>query len=414
MKMDKNINLLLFSLVFFIYFTGCEQADKHESAIKSLQNDVSFLASDQLEGRETGTAGAVKAAEFLAKRFKEIGLEPKGVDGYFQEFTFSPRKNPHAAPSDDSVKITARNVIGYIDNKAPNTVIIGAHFDHLGYGDENSLFKGDSSIHNGADDNASGVAALLLVSEELIGRNINNNYLFIAFSGEEKGLFGSNYFSKNPTIDLDKVNYMINMDMVGRLNEENALAINGTGTSPSWNEIVEDIDIDSLKLITSESGIGPSDHTSFYLKDIPVLHFFTGQHEDYHKPSDDADKINYEGIYVVSAYIDSLITRLDQNDKLAFTKTKDESSNTPKFTVTLGVVPDYMFDGKGMRIDGVSEDKPAMRAGLLAGDVVIQLGDIEVTDMMSYMKALSAFKKGDATEVIVQRDKEKLSYPIQF
>ena len=414
MKMDKNINLLLFSLVFFIYFTGCEQADKHGSAIKSLQNDVNFLASDQLEGRETGTAGAVKAAEFLAKRFKEIGLEPKGTDGYFQEFTFSPRKNPHAVPSDDSVKITARNVIGYIDNKAPNTIIVGAHFDHLGYGDENSLFKGDSSIHNGADDNASGVAALLLVSEELIGRNINNNYLFIAFSGEEKGLFGSNYFNKNPTIDLDKVNYMINMDMVGRLNEENALAINGAGTSPSWNEIIEDIDIDSLKLITSESGIGPSDHTSFYLKDIPVLHFFTGQHEDYHKPSDDADKINYEGIYVVSAYIDSLITRLDQNDKLAFTKTKDESSNTPRFTVTLGVVPDYMFDGKGMRIDGVSEDKPAMRAGLLAGDVVIQLGDIEVTDMMSYMKALSAFKKGDATEVIVQRDKEKLSYPIQF
>ena len=414
MKMDKNINLLLFGLVFLIYFTRCEQADKHGSAIKSLQNDVNFLASDQLEGRETGTAGAVKAAEFLAKRFKEIGLEPKGTDGYFQEFTFSPRKNPHAVPSDDSVKITARNVIGYIDNKAPNTIIVGAHFDHLGYGDENSLFKGDSSIHNGADDNASGVAALLLVSEELIGRNINNNYLFIAFSGEEKGLFGSNYFNKNPTIDLDKVNYMINMDMVGRLNEENALAINGTGTSPSWNEIIEDIDIDSLKLITSESGIGPSDHTSFYLKDIPVLHFFTGQHEDYHKPSDDADKINYEGIYVVSAYIDSLITRLDQNDKLAFTKTKDESSNAPKFTVTLGVVPDYMFDGKGMRIDGVSEDKPAMRAGLLAGDVVIQLGDIEVTDMMSYMKALSAFKKGDATEVIVQRDKEKLSYPIQF
>ena len=414
MKMDKNINLLLFGLVFLIYFTRCEQADKHGSAIKSLQNDVNFLASDQLEGRETGTAGAVKAAEFLAKRFKEIGLEPKGTDGYFQEFTFSPRKNPHAVPSDDSVKITARNVIGYIDNKAPNTIIVGAHFDHLGYGDENSLFKGDSSIHNGADDNASGVAALLLVSEELIGRNINNNYLFIAFSGEEKGLFGSNYFNKNPTIDLDKINYMINMDMVGRLNEENALAINGAGTSPSWNEIIEDIDIDSLKLITSESGIGPSDHTSFYLKDIPVLHFFTGQHEDYHKPSDDADKINYEGIYVVSAYIDSLITRLDQNDKLAFTKTKDESSNTPRFTVTLGVVPDYMFDGKGMRIDGVSEDKPAMRAGLLAGDVVIQLGDIEVTDMMSYMKALSAFKKGDATEVIVQRDKEKLSYPIQF
>jgi len=414
MKMDKNINFLFLSLVFFIYLTGCERTGKQESAIESLQNDIDFLASDQLEGRETGTEGAAKAAEYLAERFKEIGLEPKGTDGYFQEFNFSPRKNPHAAPSDDSIKIIARNVIGYIDNKAPNIIILGAHFDHLGYGDENSLYKGDSSIHNGADDNASGVAAMLLLAEELIGRNMNNNYLFIAFSGEEKGLFGSNYYNKNATIDLERVNYMINMDMVGRLNEENALAINGTGTSPSWNEIVDDIGIDSLKLITSESGIGPSDHTSFYLKDIPVLHFFTGQHEDYHKPSDDADKINYEGIYVVSAYIDSLITRLDENDKLAFTKTKDESKDTPRFTVTLGVVPDYMFDGKGMRIDGVSEEKPAKKAGLLAGDVVVQLGEIEVSDMMSYMKALSEFKKGDATEVVVKRGEEEMTYPIQF
>jgi len=412
--MDKNINFLFLSLVFFIYLTGCEQTDKQNSAINSLQNDIDFLASDQLEGRETGSEGAVQAAKFLAKRFKEIGLEPKGTDGYFQEFSFSPRKNPHAAPSDDSLKITARNVIGFIDNKARNTIILGAHFDHLGYGDENSLYKGDSSIHNGADDNASGVAAMLLLAEELLERNINNNYLFIGFSGEEKGLFGSNYYSKNATIDLEKVNYMINMDMVGRLNEENALAINGTGTSPSWNEIVDDIGIDTLKLITSESGIGPSDHTSFYLKDIPVLHFFTGQHEDYHKPSDDTDKINYEGIYVVTAYIDSLITRLDENEKLTFTKTKDESKDTPRFTVTLGVVPDYMFDGNGMRIDGVSEDKPAMKAGLLAGDIVVQLGEIEVTDMMSYMKALSEFKKGDATEVIVKRREEKLTYPIQF
>ena len=414
MEMDKNINLLFLSLVFFTYLAGCEQSSKHETAINSLQNDISYLASDELEGRETGSPGAAKAAEYLANRFKEIGLIPKGTDGYFQEFSFSPRKNPHVAPIDDSIKIAARNVIGYLDNNAANTIIIGAHFDHLGYGDENSLYKGDSSIHNGADDNASGVAALLLLAEELTDRNMGNNYLFIAFSGEEKGLFGSNYFSKNSTIDLSEANYMINMDMVGRLNEENALAINGTGTSPDWKDIIEDIKIDSLKLITTESGIGPSDHTSFYLKDIPVLHFFTGQHEDYHKPSDDADKINYEGIYVVTAYIDSLISRLDENDKLAFTKTKDESKDTPRFTVTLGVVPDYMFDGKGMRIDGVSEDKPAMKAGLLAGDIVIKLGEIDVTDMMSYMKALSEFKKGDATEVVVRRDEEDLTYPIQF
>jgi len=412
--MGKNKNLLFLSILFLIYLPGCDSSFNHEKAIESLKQDIEYLASDELEGREAGTEGAVKAAEYIAKRFEEIGLEPAGSEGYFQEFNFSPKKNPHAVAVDDSVKITARNVVGYIDNDAAKTVVLGAHFDHLGYGDENSLFKGDPSVHNGADDNASGVAALLLLARELKGRNQHNNYLFIAFSGEEKGLFGSNYYSKNATIELDQVNYMLNMDMVGRLNEENALAINGTGTSPSWNEIINDISIDSLKLITSESGIGPSDHTSFYLKDIPVLHFFTGQHEDYHRPSDDFDKINYEGLYVVTAYIDSLISKLDTSEKLAFTKTKDESSDTPRFTVTLGVVPDYMFDGKGMRIDGVSEDKPAQRAGLIAGDVVVKLGDIEVTDMMSYMKALSAFKKGDATEVTVERGEDQFTYPIQF
>jgi S1-C subfamily serine protease len=254
----------------------------------------------------------------------------------------------------------------------------------------------------------------LLLAKILRGSNLHNNYLFIAFTGEEKGLFGSNYFCKNPTVDLETVNYMFNMDMVGRLNKENVLALNGVGSSPTFMEALEDIGIDSLKIVTSKSGIGPSDHTSFYLKNIPVIHFFTGQHEDYHRPSDDADKLNYEGLYVVTAYIDSMITHLDGRDKLAFTKTKDESKDTPKFTVTLGVVPDYLFDGKGMRIDGVREGRPAEKAGLLDGDIVIQLGDIQVVDMMSYMEALSKFKKGEATEVTVKRNKENLTFPIQF
>ena len=411
----KIKNILFLGIVFFIYLTGCRQAVDQRSGIQILRKDINYLASDELEGRETGTRGGEKASFYLAERFEEIGLEPKGTEGYFQEYSFSPPGNPHAARSDDdTIKIDTRNVIGYMDNKAKNTIILGAHFDHLGYGDENSLYRGDSAVHNGADDNASGVAALLLLAQTLKGRNLHNNYLFIAFSGEEKGLFGSNYFSKNPTIDLETVTYMLNMDMVGRLNEENALAINGVGTSPAFMEVLENIGIDTLKIVTSKSGIGPSDHTSFYLKDIPVLHFFTGQHEDYHRPSDDANKINYEGLYAVTAYIDSVITRLDGRAKLAFIKTKDESKDAPKFSVTLGVVPDYLFDGKGMRIDGVSEDRPAQKAGLLAGDIVVQLGDIQVIDMMSYMEALSKFKKGDTTEVTVRRNEENLTFPIQF
>jgi C-terminal processing protease CtpA/Prc len=207
---------------------------------------------------------------------------------------------------------------------------------------------------------------------------------------------------------------MINLDMVGRLDEENTLAINGVGTSPEWTPVIDAIGMDSLKIITKESGTGPSDHTSFYLKDIPVLHFFTGTHEDYHKPSDDADKINYGGIYAVAAFIDSLITRLDGQPKLAFTRTRDESENAPKFKVTLGVVPDYMFDGVGMRIDGVSDGRPASRAGLKTGDVVIKMGEVEVKDMMSYMTALSKFESGDTTTVTIKRESEELSFPVTF
>lgn len=243
---------------------------------------------------------------------------------------------------------------------------------------------------------------------------MNHDIVFFGISGEEKGLWGSNYYSKNPTVDLTKVNFMINMDMVGRLDESKGLAINGTGTSPIWNDLLDKVNIDSIKLIKSSSGIGPSDHTSFYLQDIPVLHFFTGQHEDYHKPGDDAEKINHEGVLKVASFIERIVMDLDDDEKLAFTKTKDESRNSPRFTVTLGVVPDYLFDGEGMRIDGVSEDKPAIKAGIVKGDIVVQLGDSTIADMMSYMRALSSFKKGDVTTVKIKRGEELMEFPIEF
>ncbi|MCB0754855.1 MAG: M28 family peptidase, partial [Flavobacteriales bacterium] len=245
--------------------------------------------------------------------------------------------------------------------------------------------------------------------------NKNNNYLFIGFSGEDRGLWGSNFFTKEPTLSLEDVNYMINMDMVGRLNEEKKLAINGTGTSPVWKETLEKLTNGRFDLVLSESGVGPSDHTSFYLKDIPVLHFFTGQHEDYHKPSDDVEKINFEGMEMIGNYIFSIISELDDDGELAFTKTKEEDqANTPKFSVTLGVVPDYLFDGQGMRIAGVKEGRTADNAGLLEGDIVIKMGDIEVVDMMSYMKGLSSFKEGDKTTVVVKRGDEELKKKVKF
>ena len=405
------------NVLFFIFLSiliSCKPEINQENRIKE---DVAFLASDELEGRQTGTEGEKKAATYVSKRFKELGLQPKGTQNYLQPFSFRPKTNPH-----DEVKfdvngdgtITGNNVIGFLNNKAENTIIIGAHYDHLGFGGEGSLYRDSiKAIHNGADDNASGVAVLLNLAAKLKTTNTNNNYLFMAFSGEEMGLLGSNYFVKNPTIDINKISYMINMDMVGRMKKDSSLAVYGTGTSPIFKQVLKSHN-DNFRLVQQESGVGPSDHTSFYLADIPVLHFFTGQHEDYHKPGDDSEKLNYEGMDLIADYIFNIISDLDDNGKLSFRKTKNESEDAPRFKVGLGVIPDYLFDGKGMRIDGISEDKPAQKAGLQKGDIVIKLGDSLVTNMMSYMRALSVFEEGNTTKVVVKRGSEEVEKEINF
>ncbi|MBX2973011.1 MAG: M28 family peptidase [Flavobacteriales bacterium] len=311
---------------------------------------------------------------------------------------------------------TAYNVVGLLDRGKENVVVIGAHLDHLGWGDEGSLHRGERAIHNGADDNASGVAVMLALAADLaeMDHASANSYLFIAFSGEEKGLYGSNHWTKHPTLPIGRLNYMINLDMVGRLDSANVIGVNGVGTSPAWAE-VDRTHIGGLKAKTTTSGIGPSDHTSFYLQGVPAIHFFTGTHADYHKPSDDVEKINFPGMLKVTRYIEALITSLDDDGKLAFTKTEDvNTENTPRFKVTLGVVPDYLYDGAGMRIDGVTEGKPAAAAGLRKGDVVVKLGAIDVTDMMAYMKGLSAFSKGDTAPIKVLRDGKEVETTVTF
>lgn len=317
-------------------------------------------------------------------------------------------------------KRDGHNVIGYIDNNAASTVVLGAHFDHLGYGEDgNSMMRtGEKLIHNGADDNASGTAALIELARILkASKAKNNNYLFIAFSGEELGLYGSKFFTENPTIDLKSVNYMINMDMIGRLNDSTkALAVGGFGTSPQWASVINTnekklrfaIKIDS-------SGSGPSDHTSFYRKDIPVLFFFTGQHRDYHRPSDDADRINYEGELAIINYIHSIINNLaKQNQRLAFTKTREPQVSVSSFKVTMGIMPDYTFSGVGVRADGVTDGRPAAKAGLKAGDIIVQLGDNAVSSVETYMQALNKFNKGDKTKVKYKRGVEVFESEVQF
>jgi Zn-dependent M28 family amino/carboxypeptidase len=416
------------TLLAILFLQACKS---NQSVVKSIPSDskqqiyrdISVLSHDSLGGRGTGQPGELKAASYIVSRFTELGLSPKGADGWIQTFSFKPQPAAQIHMVNDSAKlgmalvkeITGRNVIAYKDFGAINTIIIGAHFDHLGMGEENSLWTGDAAIHNGADDNASGVAALLEIAHEITNnpsKYKGNNYLFIAFSGEERGLWGSNYFCKNPTIDLTKVTYMLNMDMVGRLNSEKRMAINGTGTSPTWNEVLQGLATE-VSIITSESGVGPSDHTSFYNMDIPVLHFFTGQHEDYHKPSDDVEKINLDGELLVVNYIERLISTLNTKEKLAFTRTKDESTTkASSFKVTLGVIPDYLYDGEGMRLDGTKEGRPAEKAGLIKGDIVLKIGDYNVNDMQTYMDALSKFDKGQTTPVLIKRNGEEMTFMV--
>jgi hypothetical protein len=315
------------------------------------------------------------------------------------------------------------NVIGWVDNKATTTVIIGAHFDHLGYGEDgNSRYeKKEAAIHNGADDNASGTAALIELARVLKQSPAKtNNYLFIAFSGEELGLYGSKYFIDHPTIELSAVNYMINMDMVGRLNDSTrTVTIGGFGTSPTWASLVNNQSLSrnekGLSIKIDSSGSGPSDHTSFYRKDIPVLFYFTGLHTDYHKPTDDADRINYKGMVQIVKHVRNVVEGANEKGKLAFLKTREaQTTTTARFSVSMGIMPDYAYSGNGVRADGVTEGRAAQKAGLKAGDIVLQIGDYRVSSMESYMQTLGRFKKGDKTTVVYQRGFEKFTVEIQF
>jgi Zn-dependent M28 family amino/carboxypeptidase len=380
-----------------------------DAAVERGANAVIFFNDDPDKAEDPGENFAMKLKPvsvpvlFLTKS----GLEKLGQDG-----------DPVVIHTEIiRQELTGYNVVGYQDNKQPHTVVIGAHYDHWGYGGEGSLYRGEEpQIHNGADDNASGEASMLQLAADLqhLPNTTGNNYLFIAFSGEEKGLYGSSAWTKHPTLPISSLNYMINMDMVGRVDSTGHMGINGVGTSPAW-AAVTGLKAGNLTIKTTEGGIGPSDHTSFYLQDVPAIHFFSGSHEDYHKPDDDADKINYDGLLRTARYIEELVTVLNDSTKITFTKTADaDASKAPRFSVTLGVVPDYMYDGSGLRIDGVTEDKPAALAGLKKGDVVTRIGDHDVPDMMGYMKALGLFKKGDSTEVTVLRDGEEMKVTVHF
>ncbi len=311
-------------------------------------------------------------------------------------------------------KRIGKNVIAFIDNKATNTIIIGAHYDHLGYGEDKNALDTGHVIHNGADDNASGTAAVIELAKKLKQSGPkNNNYLFIHFSGEELGLFGSKYWIENPSIQITP-NYMINMDMVGRYDTAHKLTIGGYGTSPVWADVFSNSVSNKLVVKFDSTGSGPSDHASFYRANIPVLFFFTGSHPDYHKATDDWDKINYVGIKNIVQYTYQIIQSTDTKGKLLFTKTAEAQMGKSKFTVSLGIIPDYGYNGTGVRVDGISAGKLAEKIGLQTGDIILQLGEYKFVDVMSYMQTLSKFKKGDTTQLKIKRGDGEQQFDIVF
>lgn len=409
--MKKNL-LLFLAITCLIGSLSAQNVSE-----KNLRKHIGYLASDKLKGRATASEECHKAAIYIAKQFKKIGLNPKGDQNtYFHQYGFKKSDDPHGI-SVSGPQLYSENVVGWIDNGAPNTIVIGAHYDHLGLGhDHNSLEANpEGKIHNGADDNASGTAGLIELARYFAQneQREQHNFLFIAFSGEELGLYGSKKYTDYPTIDLGTVSFMLNMDMIGRLNAEKRLMVGGVGTAPEFVPVIQNLKGDFTVKFDS-AGIGPSDHTSFYLKNIPVLFFFTGQHSDYHKPSDDADKINYAGEKSVLELAIRVVTELDKTPKLKFQETTSKQEKNPSFSVTLGIMPDYTWDGEGLHVDGVTNGKTGFKAGLQKGDIILKIGDLPVKNIQDYMKGLSMFKKGDTTVILIKRGDKEQQLQVNF
>ena len=321
--------------------------------------------------------------------------------------------------------LAAHNVIGVIEGSDPKLkneyIVIGAHYDHLGHGGESSRAPDSNEIHHGADDNASGTAGLIEMARIFSAerKQLRRSLVFIAFSGEESGLVGSHHYVNNPIVPIENIAAMINMDMIGRL-RDNKLTIGGLGTAQEFRKIIESSNSSlttekQFALQLSDDGFGPSDHSSFYAKKIPVLFFFTGTHEDYHKPSDTADKINYEGAARIISFAADLmrqIDRVDSRPSYTLAKSSAQGGRSGGFRVYLGTVPSYADSNDGLVLDGVRDDSPAAKAGIKAGDKIVKLAGREIKNVYDYTYALGEMKPDQEYEVEIVRGGERLKMKI--
>lgn len=385
---------------------------------------VRYLADDALEGRRAGSLGERCAGDYIAAEFRRLRLRPLGERGTF--FQDVPVAGPlaHAAPhaagagAPDTAGLRGRNVLGLLPGRDParrdEVVVIGAHYDHLGRGGFGSLApEPQGAVHNGADDNASGVAALLLVAERLRRRPPARSVLFLAFSGEELGLLGSTRFLAQPTLPPERIRAMLNLDMVGRL-ENDPLLVYGVGTAEEWPAILARANAGGLPLSLLPDGYGPSDHSAFYARDIPVLHFFTNTHDDYHRPSDDWEKIDLDGIRRIAALVEAVAREVaDRPGTLALVRGAGRPPQTGAVErgvgAYLGTIPDYTPAEHGMRIGGVRAGSPAEQAGLRAGDVIVRIDEHEIADIYGFTEALRAHQPGDRVRITLLRDGETIT-----
>ena len=402
----------------FLDFQGPKKTQS-DTTVEDFKSRVGYLASDKLGGRSAGSKGDILARDYMVDLF-----EKSSPSVTVQEFeVVTNRRTKETA--------ITYNVIGVLPGIDPvlkdEFVIVGGHYDTTPNPPKARRLFFDN-INNGADDNASGTAMVLELFEKYASTNSHKRTLvFILFGGEELGLLGSKHYAENPTIDLDKVQLMVNLDMIGRLDEDKNVYLGGVPTAYGLDKAIKPF-IESSKLnVTSyqhtASGVrslfSRSDHYNFYKKDVPSLFFFTGIHKDYHTPRDEANLVNYEGLKLISDLAEKVIDNAaNRNDRFEFKelpKLEEESERTPaRMKVSLGIMPDYAHQGSGLKIDSVIDKRPAKNSGMKDGDVVIKIQDTMIDDIYKYMEILSKIEPGTKVQATVLRNNEELNIDVQF
>ncbi len=377
----------------------------------TLLNDVRFLADSELGGRLIGTPGADSAAIFLARRFRKAGLRPS-PGGWFQEFSVAP--DAPAALHAGIGGAVGKNVIGVLAGRDPRLrneiVVVGAHYDHLGPGRFGSLDPDSTGrVHNGADDNASGASALIHIATKLAASPPARTVVIIAFSGEEAGLLGSDWYVKHPVYPLARTYAMVNLDMVGRLRDDRLL-VYGAATAAEFPALLDSLNQSArFNLQASGDGWGRSDQSSFYAAGRPVLHIFTDLHEDYHRTTDDWEKINADGLARVADFTTALVRVLaSRAAPLTFVNVPPPVSAggaaSSGYGAYLGTVPDMSDNPDGVRLTGVRAGSPAEKAGLRGNDIITRIGEVPVPDLQAMTNALRTHRAGDVVDITILRD----------